>query len=267
MRLILSGLFGLLVLLLPAAPVSADPLTTLTLTGRFDGPNVAACSGTATCQASNTITINPPHLGPTSMEATIDASAGFDFNSAGYGLDGRPIPAGSSVLTGSLNTTQTASFGLYSQQQNPDVNISAVFYIPAESSGYQIHAFFYEGGDANSIPADSLTITAGAVFYQLASTRCTGGLSGYSCVGTPSADFTLLHDPGTFGTIEFYANSSAWYTGTDSANFQVVLTPLAPAAAIPEPGTLWLLAFPLAAWALANRRCFVRPHLASGARA
>lgn len=267
MRLILSGLFGLLLLLLPAGSLSADPVTTLMLTGRFDGPNVAACSGTATCQASNTVTINPPYMGPTSMQATIDASAGFDFNSAGYGMDGKPIPAGSSVLTGSLNTTQSASFGLYSQQQNPDVNMSAAFYIPVESSGYQVHAFFYEGGDANSIPSDSLTIAAGTLFYQLASPRCAGGPGGYSCVGTPSVDFTVLHEPGTFGTIEFYANSSAWYTGVDSANFQVVLTPLSPAAAIPEPGTFALLALPLAAWLLSNFAAGVRLRLASGAPA
>jgi hypothetical protein len=252
MRFTLSGLFNLIVFLLPTVPASADPLTALTLAGRYDGPNVAACSGTAICQASNTITINAPYLGPTSMQATIDASAGFTFNGAGYGLDGKPIPTGSSVLTASLNTTQTASFGLTSQQQNPDVNLSALFYIPAESSGYQIHAFFYEGGDANAIPTDSLTITSEDVFYQLTTPRCTGGFEGYSCVGTPSADFTLLHDPGTSGSIEFYANSSAWYTGTDSVNFQVFLTPLTAPAATPEPGALSLLAFPLLAWLVAN---------------
>ena len=72
---------------------------------------------------------------------------------------------------------------------------------------------------------------------------CTGRFGGQSCYGTPRADFTLLHNPGTAGDIEFYGNSSAWNTGLDSANFQVVNVPLdlLAEATTPEPGTLLLV--------------------------
>lgn len=264
MRLILSGLLAFCCLPLFSTSVLAASLTELSLTGRYDGPNQIACTGASTCQASNTVIINPPYLGPTPMQATIDASASFDGpapafpagSGAGYGLDGKPISAGAYVLTGSLNTTQSTSFGLYSQQQNPDVALSAAFHIPAESGNYQIHAIFYEGGDANQLPSDSLDITAAGVFYHLTNSYCTGGFGGQSCYGPPSADFTLLHDPGTLGEIEFYASSSAWNTGLDSANFQVVITPLDPSAdaTIPEPGTLPLFSLSLAALVLLKRR-------------
>lgn len=263
MRLILPGLLALSSLLLSSTPVLADSLIELSLTGRYDGPNQIACSGINTCQASNTVIINAPDLGPTPMQATIDATASFDGpaaafpagSSASYGLDGKPIPARAYVLTGSLNTTQSASFGLYSQQQNPDVALSAAFHIPVDSGTYQIHATFYEGGDANARPTDSLDITAGNVFYHLTNSYCSGGFGGQSCYGTPAADFTLLHDSGTAGDIEFYANSSAWNTGLDSANFQVVITPLDPnAATVPEPGILPLLLFSLAVFVLVKGR-------------
>lgn len=263
MRFTRSGLLLLASFSLFSASLAADPIGTVSLTGRYDGPNQAACSGTVTCQASSSITVSNPVLGDVQMNAGINASASFSgptvldpYNpAANYGLDGRPIPEGSYVLDGSLSTFQGSGFGLYSQQQNPDVRMEAAFNIPADSGSFQIHAFFNEGGDANQIPADSLVILTSEGSYSLSSNYCNSSSSGYYCTGNPSADFTLLHAPGTTGVIHFYADSSAWFTGTDIANFQVVLTdPIDPPAATPEPGTLALFGLPLGAFALWKRR-------------
>lgn len=191
------------------------------------------------------------------MTAGIDATASFSgptvYNpnnpGASYGLEGKPIPVGSYLLNGSLNTSQGASFGLYSQQQNPEVRLAAAFNLPADSGDFHIHAFFFEGGNANQIPDDNLLIVTSQGSYDLYNHYCFG--PGNCNGGTQSADFTLLHAPGTSDLINFYSYSSAWYTGTDNANFQVVLTGTdATLANAPEPGTLALLGFPLAALAL-----------------
>jgi len=65
MRLILSGLLAVSSLLLSSTSVLADSFTELSPNGRYDGPDQIACSGTNTCQASNTVIIHPPCLGPT----------------------------------------------------------------------------------------------------------------------------------------------------------------------------------------------------------
>ncbi len=192
------------------------------------------------------------------MNASIDATASFsgptvNNPSPSYGLDGKPIPVDSYLLNGSLNTLQGASFGLSSLQQNPDVRLDAAFNLPVTSGDFQVHAIFFEGGDSNQIPSDDLLITTSQGSYSLHNSYCFG--PGNCNSGTNSADFTLLHTPGTSDGIDFYANSSAWYTGTDSANFQVVLTDLgAPLSDTPEPGTFALLGLPLAALALRKRR-------------
>lgn len=262
MRLTLSGLVCL-TFLFSSCSLFADPIGTVSLTGRYDGPNVAACSGTTSCQASSSIMIDPPYLGPTQMQAGIDATASFSgptvdnpYNpGASYGLDGKLIPAGSYLLNGSLNTFQGSSFGLYSLQQNPDVRMAAVFNVPATVGDVHVHAFFYEGGDANQIPADSLVIVTGQGTYSVTNTYCNGSPAGTFCSGNPSADFTLLHGTGTDGIISFFADSSAWYTGTDNANFQVVLTGVGGSISdVPEPGTFVLLSVPLGMLALWSRR-------------
>ena len=263
MRLTLPGLF-LFSFFLFSSGLVADPIGTISLTGRYDGPNVAACSGTTTCQASSSITINPPGLGQSiQMPASIDATASFSgptvydpYNpNPNYGLDGKPIPIGSYLLNGSLNTFQGSSFGLYSQQQNPDVQMAAIFNIPVDSGDLYLHAFFQEGGDSNQIPSDNLVIVTEQGTYSLTNNYCNGSPGGYYCTGNPSADLTVLHAPGTSGIINFYANSSAWFTGTDSANFQVVLTGADSSMAdAPEPGTLALLSLPLGVLAMWKRR-------------
>ena len=260
MRLTLSGLF-LLISSLISSSLLADPLGTIALTGRYDGPNIAACSGTNTCQASSSITIDPPYLGPMQMQATIDATDSFDGptvsnpNNPGssYGLDGKLIPVGSYLLNGSLNTLQGASFGLYSQQQNPEVRLDAAFNLPVNSGDFQVHAFFVEGGDSNQIPGDDLLISSTQGSYSLHNSYCFGP---NSCNGgTTSADFTLLHTPGTSDVVNFYAYSSAWYTGIDSANFQVVMTGLGvPLSDAPEPATFALLGIPVSVVVLWRRR-------------
>ena len=64
MRLILSGLLAVSSLLLSSTAVLADSLTELPLPAATMVPTKSPAQGTNTCQASDTVIIHPPYLGP-----------------------------------------------------------------------------------------------------------------------------------------------------------------------------------------------------------
>lgn len=229
-----------------AAPLFADSVTGTSLQGLYNtyqGP-VAACTGIGTCHASTTVSFSTPQTGPVQMPVSINGQAGFALSDGHqYGFNGQPVPAGSYYLSANLGVSQGFDYGAWQQDLNPQLNLSAVFNMPADSGDWTVQTFFYEYGDAvnPNAPADTAAIHYNGQQYVL-SNACTYSPWGINC-GSSTDTFMLGHTPGTLGQIAFDTSAFSNTWGTDTVEFEAILTDPLPsdASPTPEPASAYLL--------------------------